>query len=49
LQGSLRQSGICGALAVGDLDASLLIHPFSFAVGNGAIAAVILHRRRRVR
>jgi hypothetical protein len=42
-------SGLCGAAAVGDLDASLLLYPFYFAVGNGAIAAVILHRRRRVR
>ncbi len=41
-------SGMCGAVAVGELDASLLLYPSYFALGNGAIAAVILHRRRSV-
>jgi hypothetical protein len=41
-------SGVCGAVAVGELDASLLLYPSYFAFGNGAIAAVILHRRRRL-
>ncbi len=39
-------SGVCGAVAVGDLDASLLLYPSYFALGNGALAALILHRRR---
>ena len=38
-------SGLCGAVAVGEIDASLLLYPSYFVVGNGAIAAVILHRR----
>jgi hypothetical protein len=41
-------SGVCGAVAVGDLDASLLLYPSYFALGNGAIAAVIMHRRRAI-
>ena len=39
-------SGVCGVLAVGELDASLLLYPSYYAIGNGAIAAVILRRRR---
>ena len=39
-------SGLCGVLAVGELDASLLLYPSYYAIGNGAIAAVILRRRR---
>ena len=42
-------SGVCAAVAVGDVDASLLLYPSYFAIGNGVIAAVILHRRRCVR
>ena len=41
-------SGLCGALAVGELDASLLLYPVYYTLGNGAIAGVILHRRRSV-
>jgi hypothetical protein len=39
-------SGLCGALAVGELDASLLLYPSYYAFANGVIAAVILRRRR---
>jgi hypothetical protein len=39
-------SGLCGAVAVGELDTSLLLYPSYHALGNGAIAALILHRRR---
>jgi hypothetical protein len=39
-------AGVCGTVAVGELDASLLLYPVYYAVGSGAIAAVILHRRR---
>jgi hypothetical protein len=42
-------SGVCGAVAVGDVDASLLLYPSYFALGNGAVAALILHRRRSMR
>ena len=34
-------SGVCGAVSVGEIDASLLLYPSYFAVGNGAIAGVI--------
>lgn len=39
-------SGICGSLAVGELDAGLLLYPSYYAIGNGAIAGLIVHRRR---
>lgn len=39
-------SGVLGAGAVGALDASLLLYPAYFAIVNGAIAAVIVVRRR---
>jgi hypothetical protein len=42
-------SGLCGALAVGDLDASLLLYPSYYALANATIAAVILRRRRAMR
>jgi hypothetical protein len=42
-------SGLCGAVAVGDRDGSLLLYPSHYALGNGAIAALILHRRRSIR
>jgi hypothetical protein len=39
-------SGLLSAIAVGALDASLLLYPGYFAVANGGIAVVIAHRRR---
>ena len=38
-------SGILSALAVGTLDASLLLFPLYFALANGAIGVVIVGRR----
>ena len=41
-------SGILSALAVGGLDASLLLFPVYFALANAFLATVIMGRRRRV-
>jgi hypothetical protein len=41
-------SGVCGTVAVGELDASLLLYPSYWAIGNGAIAGLIAHRRRQM-
>jgi hypothetical protein len=41
-------SGVLSAVAVGALDASLLLYPAYFAVANGGTAGVIAHRRRAV-
>ena len=42
-------SGLCGAIAVGGLNAGLLLYPAYYALANGAIAAVILRRRQSAR
>jgi hypothetical protein len=41
-------SGVLSAMAVGTLDASLLLFPVYFALANAFIAAVILGRRSRI-
>lgn len=41
-------SGVLSAAAVGALDASLLLYPVYFALANGAIAGLIVARRRSV-
>jgi hypothetical protein len=39
-------SGVCGAVAVGEVVPGLLLYPVYFALVNGLVAAVVLGRRR---
>jgi hypothetical protein len=41
-------SGLLAAAAVGALDPALLLHPGYFAVGNAALATLIVHRRHHL-
>jgi hypothetical protein len=41
-------SGVLSAIAVGAMDASLLLYPAYFAAANGVTAAVIALRRRSI-
>jgi hypothetical protein len=41
-------SGALAAGAVGELDFSLLVYPIYYCIGNGALAVLILQRRRQL-